>query len=59
MQNLVTLALLLALHLPAHAQASGLVCRIRYTRSGKPWCECRTEHGRWAPYPMFACRITR
>ena len=25
-------------------------------RTGRPWCECKTDNGRWAPWPMPFCR---
>lgn len=59
MQNLVTLALLLALHLPAHAQASSLACVVRPARSGQPvcWCKASRPGSRWQVYPMIICQI--
>ena len=46
---------ILSTSLPA-APSPALVCRTRHTRTGKPWCECKTDGGRWAPWPMPFCR---
>lgn len=48
-------ALVFCASLPA-APSPALVCRTRYTRTGRPWCECKTDNGRWAPWPMPFCR---
>lgn len=57
--RIILILALLAVLLPAQpAQSSAaLQCRTRYTRTGKPWCECRTAGGRWAPWPMPFCRL--
>ena len=55
MKNALTVLLLLVI-LAVSQPAAGLQCRTRYTRTGKPWCECRTTGGRWAPWPMPFCR---
>ena len=59
--TIIALALaLLASTLPAHTPtpSPAVICQVRQHRGG-PVCWCKTTGGRWAPYPMLACRVTQ
>lgn len=59
MQNLVIIALLLALHLPATVPASSLTCQVIPNRIGQPvcWCKSTRPGSRWLVYPMAVCQL--